>query len=107
MGKRKTDEYNTAYDLFCNTDMQRKQIAKVASVSEQQLGKWIKDDDWELDKEAKSVTKEKLVIGLYKDIAEIRKTATLEKRSLLPVESDQIVKLSNSIQAQILLLPIV
>ena len=44
MGKRKTDEYNTAYDLFCNTDMQRKQIAKVASVSEQQLGKWIKDD---------------------------------------------------------------
>ncbi|MFX5957116.1 hypothetical protein ABTF01_22220, partial [Acinetobacter baumannii] len=27
------------------------------------------------------------------------KTATLEKRSLLPVESDQIVKLSNSIQA--------
>ncbi|MDI3319136.1 hypothetical protein [Pinibacter soli] len=97
MGRKKTDEYNEAYDLFCNTELTRKKIAGIVKVSEVQIGKWAKDNDWELDKTANQVTKEKLVRGFYQEMANIKKFANTEKRNLTPAETDQIIKLTNSI----------
>jgi len=98
VGKKKTEEYNNAYDLFCNSEMSRKQIAAIVKISEVQIGKWAKANDWELDRTAKQVTVEKLVRGFYSDISKIKEQSQKEKRALNSTETDQIVKLTNSIQ---------
>lgn len=98
MGKKKTEEYNNAYDLFCNTEMNQKQIAGIVKVSEAQLGKWVRDNDWELDRSAKQVTVEKLIRDYYQQLADMNAYAKKEKRTLTPSETDQIIKITNSIQ---------
>lgn len=98
MGRKKTDEYNKAYDLYCNTDLDQKQIASIVKVSAAQLGKWVKENDWELDRTAKQVTVEKLIRSYYKEMAEMQAAAARDKRRLTPAETDQIVKYTNSIE---------
>lgn len=98
MGKKKTDEYNEGYDLFCNTDLNQKEIAKVIAVSEAHLSKWIKENDWELDKVAQKVTVEKIIRDLYRQISAINKLAQTEKRIFEPGETDSIIKITNSIE---------
>lgn len=98
MGKKKTEEYNEAYDLYCNTDLTQKEIAKVVGVSETQLSKWVAQNDWELDRSAKQVTIEKLVRDYYKQLAEINNKAKKEKRPLDTSETDRIIKITNAIE---------
>jgi DNA-binding transcriptional regulator YiaG len=98
VGKKKTDEFNEAYDLYCNTELTQKQIAGITKVSEAQLSKWSKANDWELDRSARQVTAEKLIREYYQQLAAINKEATKDKRSLNSSETDQIIKITNAIE---------
>lgn len=99
MGKKKTEEFDKAYDLFCNTELTQKEICKIVDVSPQQLSKWVKENNWDLDKTASQVTVNQLIREFYHNIALINKTAKDAKRPLDASETDQIIKLTNSITA--------
>jgi uncharacterized protein YjcR len=73
MGKRKNQEYKDAYELYCNSNLQKGEIAHVVGVSPQQLGKWIKENDWDLDKSANETTVPKLIRQYYQNLALINK----------------------------------
>lgn len=97
MGKKKTDEYNKAYDFFCNSELNKGDIAKVVGVSTKQLGVWIKNDEWELDRAAAKSSTKQIIRGFLQDIANIQKKARDEKRAVNSSEGDTITKLTNSI----------
>ncbi|MBK7097897.1 MAG: hypothetical protein IPH58_05535 [Sphingobacteriales bacterium] len=99
MGKRKNQEYKDAYELYCNSNLQKGEIAHVVGVSPQQLGKWIKENDWDLDKSANETTVPKLIRQYYQNLALINKNANEEKRPLTNAETDQIIKITNAINA--------
>lgn len=99
MGKLKTEEYNKAYDLYCNTQLSQKDIAKVAGISAVQLNKWVKGNNWELDKTTQQVTAERVIRELYSNISDIHREAKEGKRKLTPAETDSIVKITASIKS--------
>jgi transposase-like protein len=99
MGKKKEKEYQDAYELYCNTNLQKGEICKVVGVSPQQLGKWIKEGDWDLDKSANEVTVPKLIRDYYRNLALINKNAATDKRPLDSAETDQVIKITNAINA--------
>lgn len=97
MGKPKSEEYSRAYDLYCNSSLSQKEIAKVVEVSTVTLSNWATTNNWELDRNAKQVTAEKVIRDLYFNISDIQKKAREDKRNLSPAETDQIVKITGSI----------
>lgn len=99
MGKKKEKEYQDAYELYCNTNLQKGEICKVVSVSPQQLGKWIKENDWDLDKSANETSVPKLIREYYRNLALINKNAADEKRPLDSAETDQVIKITNAINS--------
>ena len=99
MGVKKTEEYNKAYDLYCNSSLQQKDIAKVCGVSTVQLSKWATENNWKLQKTAQQTTAEQVIAGLYKNISDIQEQAYNEKRSLSVAETDKIVKITASIRS--------
>lgn len=99
MGKKKTDEYNKAYELYCETTLHKGEIAKFVGVSAAQLGKWIKENDWELDKTAQENSVPRLIREYYQNLALINKKAKEEKRPLDSSETDQVIKITNAINA--------
>lgn len=98
MGKKKTEEYEKAYDLFCNSGLNQTEIVKIVDVSAKQLGKWIKENDWELDKAAQQVTAPKLIREWYASISMINKQAADEKRPLNITEVNTISQITNNIE---------
>jgi len=98
MGKKKDKEYQDAYELYCNTNLQKGEISKIVNVSAAQLGKWIARDDWDLDKSAKETSVPKLINSYYANLALINKNAADQKRPLNTSESDQIVKITGAIE---------
>ena len=99
MGKKKTQEYQNAYELYCNSNLTNQEICKIVNVSAQQLGKWIKENDWELDKSANEVTVPKLIRQYYQNLSLINKSAKEENRALTNSETDQIIKITNAINS--------
>lgn len=99
MGKKKMHEYQNAYELYCNSNLTNQEICKIVNVSAQQLGKWIKENDWELDKSANEVTVPKLIRQYYQNLSLINKSAKEENRALTNSETDQIIKITNAINS--------
>jgi len=99
MGKKKTKEYNDAYELYCNSNLTKGEICKIVDVSAAQLGKWAKENDWDLDKSANEVTVPKLIRGYYQNLSLINKVAKDEKRALTSAETDQVIKITNAINS--------
>lgn len=98
MGKKKKDEYEQAYDLYCNSGLTQKQICEVVKVSPQQVSKWANTNNWELDKTAQQVTAPKLIREWYASIAMINKIANDEKRPLNISEINGISQITNNIE---------
>lgn len=99
MGKKKSDEQQKAYDLFCNTVLTQKEIATVVNVSAQQMSKWVKDGNWELYRSAHQTSLPAIIQGYYLQLAEINKEVK-EKYNGVPTNehTDSICKITNSIE---------
>jgi hypothetical protein len=100
MGKQKTEEKQKAYDLYCNTGLLIKEIAAVVHVTPAQVGKWVKDGNWEMYREAQQVTIEKLIHGYYQQLSAINKDVVENHNGIpTPSHTDSQVKITNAIDS--------
>lgn len=93
MAKKKltyAEKQAIALDLFLDTDKTQKEIAQIVVVTEKTLTKWKTDGDWELLKNAETVTARKIIDNLYK-----RAYALSQNENS---KADDIIKIANSIE---------
>ncbi|HUH35137.1 MAG TPA: hypothetical protein VL022_04825 [Moheibacter sp.] len=79
-----------ALDLFMDTDKTQKEIAEIVQVTEKTIGKWKTDGDWELLKNATSITARNIIDNLYKRAFELSENPNSKP--------DDIIKIANSIE---------
>lgn len=84
------EKYAIAQDLFLDTDKTQKEIAEIVGVTEKTLGKWKTEGDWDMLKNASTVTSRKIIENLYKRSYEL----SLDPKS----KPDDIIKLALSIE---------
>lgn len=93
MAKKKltrAEKQAIALDLFLDTDKTQKEIAEIVSVTEKTVTKWKTEGDWELLKNAETVTARKIIENLYKRAY----TLSQDENS----KADDIIKIANSIE---------
>lgn len=66
-----SEKKDLARSLFVRTNMIQKAIAKEVGVTDKTLRKWIKDGNWQLEKDARSVTKSELIHDEYMQLKAI------------------------------------
>jgi uncharacterized protein YjcR len=99
MGKKKTEEKQKAFELYCDTELTQKEIASIVHITPQQLSKWAQDDNWEMHRSARSVTVESLITNWYKQIATINKEIQDKQEGIpIPAQIDMINKIKNNIE---------
>lgn len=98
MGKEKTAEKQKAFDLFCNSDLNQKEISGIVHVSQQQISKWVTGENWDLHKTARRVTTEQLILDYYQQLAAINKEIK-DKQSNIPTagQTDMMNKIKDNI----------
>ncbi|WP_241279765.1 hypothetical protein [Chryseobacterium cucumeris] len=84
------EKYTIAQDLFMDTDKTQKEIAAIVHVTEKTLTKWKTDGDWDMLKNASTVTARKIIENLYKRSYDL----SLDPKS----KPDDIIKLALSIE---------
>jgi transcriptional regulator with XRE-family HTH domain len=95
----KDNERKLAETLYVDGNSSQKEIAEQLGVAEKTVSGWKEKYNWDKLRVAKRTTKAEIIDGLYKSVAVIIKRAEDEdKRPLNTVESDQIVKLTRSIE---------
>lgn len=94
----KHDSKMLAEQLYVQAGMTFKAIAEKLTVTEKTIGSWAKQGQWKELRAAHTITKDKIVKNLYLNILEIQEKAQEEERILSSKESDQIVKLSQTIE---------
>lgn len=97
MGKNKSQERIDGADLFINSTLTLKQVAAIIQVSPAQIGKWAKEDEWEIQRTSRQATAEKIISNYYKMIADEQKRFLDEERSPTPAEMDKLHKMADSI----------
>lgn len=98
MGKAKTEERKQARDLFVNSGLNLKECSAIVKVSELHLGKWAKEDEWQLQRTAQQVTAEKIIYGWYASLQAINtEINTNQKGIATSAQADQISKITDSI----------
>lgn len=92
MGKKLTNEDKKALaqQLFLETDKTQKEIAAIAQITEKTLTKWKNGGDWELLRQAQTVTSANLISNLYQKAYDL----SLEDK----IDADKLVKLANTIE---------
>ena len=84
------EKYAIAQDLFLETDKTQKEIAEIVHVTEKTLGKWKTEGEWEMLKNASTVTARKIIDNLYKRAHTLSEDPTSKP--------DDIIKIANSIE---------
>jgi len=79
-----------AFDLYMDTDKSQKEIAGIVGVTEKTIGKWKTEGEWDLLKNATSITARNIIDNLYK-----RAYALSENPES---KADDIIKIANSIE---------
>lgn len=97
MGKPKSEERKQARDLFVNSGLSLKDAAAIVKVSPRNVGKWAKEDNWDVQKSAQQVTAEKIIAGYYSMLAKINEAITTGDGVPTSAQADQISKITDSI----------
>ncbi len=97
MGKAKTEERKQARDLFVNSGISLKECAAITKVSELHVGKWAKEDEWQLQRTAQQVTAEKIIYGWYANLQRINEEILKQGGIATSPQADQISKITDSI----------
>ena len=90
-----------AKELFLTNKHQQKEIAKMVGVSENTIGRWVKDGKWELLRANLTTTKESVLSNWYAQLAEMNKNiADRDEGQRFPSssESDRMIKISTAIK---------
>ena len=98
MGAKKTIERQQGAELFINSTLTLQQVAGIIKVSDAQIGKWAKADNWQLQRTAKQATAEQIITNYFSMIAHTQKEALDEKRQLTSQEMDKLHKMADSIE---------
>ena len=90
-----------AKELFLDGKHQQKEIAKMIDVSENTVGRWVRDGKWELLRANLTTSKENVLSNWYAQLAEMNNhIAEREpgKRFPTSAESDRMIKISSAIK---------
>lgn len=93
MSKRKLtmeEKKAIAFDLYMDTDKTQKEIAEIVGVTEKTIGKWKAEGDWDLLKNATSITARNIIDNLYKRAYILSEDPESK--------ADDIIKIANSIE---------
>lgn len=96
--RRTSDKYHICREMFINQNKSFTEIEQITGVKNSQLSRWSREDEWEIQRTAKSVTRNNIISDLYNNIRDIQEYAMSEGRALNAKESDQIYKLAGSIE---------
>lgn len=83
------DKKSIALELYLETDKSQKEIAIIVGVAEKTLGTWKQAGDWELLKQAQTVTVKNIITNLYNKAFELSQADK--------VDADKLVKIANTI----------
>lgn len=84
------DKKAISMELFMETDKSQKEIATIVGTTEKTFTKWKVDGDWELLKQAQTITAKNIITNLYNKAYEL---SLADK-----VDADKLVKLANTIE---------
>lgn len=96
--KQKRDFART---LYIKENLTQQEIADRVGVSRQSLSRWIKDDQWELQKASLTLTREQQIAALQRQIAALNDTIAARPQGenfATPGEADTITKIANAIK---------
>ncbi len=79
-----------AQDLYFDTDKSQKEICKIVGITEKTFTKWKVDGEWEMLKNATTVTARKIIDNLYQRAFKLSE----DEKS----KPDDIIKIANSIE---------
>lgn len=85
------DKKNIAYDLYMNTQLSQKEICQRVIITEATFTSWKKKHDWEIHKQAFSITAQNIVANL------MEKAHTMSQAD--KVDADAIIKIVKSIES--------
>ena len=88
------DKKAVSQDLFLNTSKTQKEIALIVKVTEKTIGKWKDEGDWELLKQASTVTAKNIIHNLYQKAFELSEAKEIDADKLSKI-STTIERLSN------------
>ncbi|MDN3621338.1 hypothetical protein QWY81_17860 [Polaribacter undariae] len=60
------DKKAIAYDLYMNTDLSQKEICGKVAITQATFTAWKKKHNWEIHKQASSITSQQIIRNLYK-----------------------------------------
>ena len=86
-----------AQELFLTGRHRQKEIAAMVNISENTIGKWAKEGQWEILRASQTTTKENILASKYRQLAEIDKgIANREPGKRVPTtqEADVQIKIS-------------
>ncbi|WP_394749490.1 hypothetical protein [Spongiimicrobium salis] len=84
------DKRAMAEELFMNTEKSQKEIAQIVHVTEKTIGKWKDAGNWEILRQARTVTANNIITNLYQRAYEL----SLEGQ----VDADKLSKIASSIE---------
>jgi transposase len=90
-----------AKELYLSGKHQQKDIARMVGISENTVGRWVKDGKWELLRANLTTTKESVLSNWYAQLAELNRNIAERKegqRYPTASESDRMIKISAAIK---------
>lgn len=84
------DKKAVALDLYLNTDKSQNEIATIVNITPKTFGKWKSEGDWELLKQAQTITAKNIIYNLYRKAHE-----ESEKDDM---NADKLIKIATSIE---------
>jgi transposase-like protein len=89
-GLSNDDKKAIAFDLYISSDKSQKEIAQIVNVNEATVSRWKIDDDWDLARQATTITAQNIITNLYQKAYEL---STAEV-----IDADKMIKIANSIE---------
>ena len=84
------DKKALALELFLNTDKNGKEIVEIVKVTEKTYSKWKNEGDWELLKQAQTVTAHNIISNLYQK--------AFEESQSDDINADKLAKIAATIE---------
>ena len=95
--KREHPQKKLAHLLYVEQGMEAKQIAQLLGISEQTLSKWVQKENWKVQRQARSLGPDKLILMYYEQSQLIHDNIKKDQRVPTPAEVDALAKLASSI----------